>query len=860
MGENKLHIVPKPSKGQKYDPSRGCIVLNGTEKLYVTIREYEEDEKKIKILIDKKRQVKDYARQKWTDHAKEGWSEKKLKENYEANMKACNELDKQIESLQKKYDDINWCYQLVGKKLDPSNLSHNEFFSKGILQIKANGSRGVHFGKILLGGGMAWLEAYHQGDVASGKVPYGVYVQGYGTPKVLDAVWTDFKYNPISGKVGFESKLILHVYTSAMYGQKVEISLMERNWTSANKEVDISGEKAFVREVKVMEAKEIDGGKNGVSGKLISEGLSEPYVQKIEVEVFIDPAWDKSNLGVIDLYPRIKVLETGAYFEEFPEERCYLEVNKLSRVKTAPIEVSNKPSVVHTIETNVGAFHNCQYTGILLKLDGEDKERELYKEDPSINQNPNIEVGLILGSNPKKFSIRVDKESDTKECRLKDGPKNHKKSIFTFDQLKLPKNVTILDQKPVKIDFESWFDYSVFDNSEWALKYIWPTKNIIDSKIKTLGITADTCRHHHNINLTVFPDIKWELAFMFALKNPLAYTYSAGKDNKDVDDKAKRDLIYADAHKKAYNSGNDRNKLRQGKEIDSEFFLTLKGKFNKVESTFPTRYENEQEYGAKFAQKVSDFLDILAKLKSIANNTKNAAGGAARNPKSRLGNAVDNDPFSFEILSPKVGGVIQWEAEEIKEGVHKGAVCTTGTLKLVADPLIGAEFTVNMLAVASKMNPIVYTIKKGIDVGLDALGGYMKLDLKFYGALNITIEALKINSLEGVKLSDKPAKIDGKMGIELIFRLYASGKIEAWGCDVQLSFSAEASAHAYFGGTAVIKADSKGIYADIEGKFSGLLFSAKFEIKVGKYFKKVSINNEVVLPDEIFPLGVYYLT
>lgn len=164
-----------------------------------------------------------------------------------------------------------------------------------------------------------------------------------------------------------------------------------------------------------------------------------------------------------------------------------------------------------------------------------------------------------------------------------------------------------------------------------------------------------------------------------------------------------------------------------------------------------------------------------------------------------------------------------------------------------------------MLAVAGKINPIVYTIKKGIDVGLDALGGYMKLDLKFYGALNITIEALKINSLEGVKLSNKPAKIDGKMGLKLTFQLYAKGKIDAWGCDIDLSFAADATLDAYFGGTATIKADSKGIYADIEGKFSGLLFSAKFEIKVGRYFKKVTINDEVILPHEIYPLGVYYL-
>jgi hypothetical protein len=423
---------------------------------------------------------------------------------------------------------------------------------------------------------------------------------------------------------------------------------------------------------------------------------------------------------------------------------------------------------------------------------------------------------------------------------------------------KLPSNITILNQTPTKIDFESWFDYSLFDNSEIALKYIWPTSDFLGAKINTLPIKSTTCRHNHDIKLKIYPDIRWELAFMFALKNPLAYTYSAGKDNKD-NDSAKRELIYAEAHKKAYASGNDRNKLRQGKEIDSEFFLSLKGKFDKVSDAVPARYNHELEFGEKWSKKIGGFIDTLTKLKKIAQNAKDKAGGAARNTESTLGGIVNDNPFSFEIMSPKIGGVIQWEAEKIKEGEYKGQICNTGTLKLVADPLIGAEFTINMLAAASKMNPVVFAVKKGVDIGLNAMGGYMKLDLKFFGTLNITIEALKVNSLEGVKLTDKPPKIDGKMGIRLTFQLLAKGKIDAFGCEVEMSFAADASAEAYFGGTALIKADSKGVYADLVGKFSGLLFSAKFEIKVGRYFRKVTINKEPVLPSETYPLGKVYL-
>lgn len=207
---------------------------------------------------------------------------------------------------------------------------------------------------------------------------------------------------------------------------------------------------------------------------------------------------------------------------------------------------------------------------------------------------------------------------------IMEKPNDHGLNVFTFDQSKLPKNITIVKHDK-SIEGTAYFDYDQ-DN---IFNYLWPTKPI-SGNLHALHLNAITCRHQHNINFTIYPDVVWALAFTFSLKNPLAYTYSAGKDNKDMES-AKRQLMYDEAHKKAFNSGSDRNKLRQGRSVDGEFQISLKGKYNKIEGTVPTRYSNEFEYGTKIQQKINYFLEKLLYIKKIAQDAKEATGEPLEN-------------------------------------------------------------------------------------------------------------------------------------------------------------------------------------------------------------------------------------
>lgn len=88
MSDNKLHLIPVLENGQSYDASFGSIVLSKAGYFGVTIKEYQEEEQKIKELEKKKAAAKDFAIDKWEENQKKGWSEKKLKEEYQQDYKS----------------------------------------------------------------------------------------------------------------------------------------------------------------------------------------------------------------------------------------------------------------------------------------------------------------------------------------------------------------------------------------------------------------------------------------------------------------------------------------------------------------------------------------------------------------------------------------------------------------------------------------------------------------------------------------------------------------------------------------------------------------------------------------------------
>lgn len=920
-----LNIHVEPIQGQVFDAKIGWLALPKASRLNVSIKDYKDrlkaletrqkkekddlystyltewdrvdaEEKASKTFVTNslsrynKGEISATTHQANIDARSKGNAErngrkKKLSDNYnKQNDELSTQQNKELTDLKSEYAGVRWVWQLIGSEVPKlTRDSFNEALDSGEPELS------LDFDDFVEGGGAAYLEPFWEGTVPVGKYPHGVIINAKGKkPQILKADWRDANDNLVTQTVKFGSTVYLNIYTEALYGHNIKIQLLDKDevirvlslglthaddklfaaeYLNNNVDVEKREEKdiskkdsQFIRAVSVHKT---DKGKypEGVKiGRLVEEGVSKtdekvthvPNVQKCKFPIFIDPFWKMAGGDNLAIYPTIEnnIIPNG--IKTLSE--VILKVSENGEMVGANISNSNQVVLLSEVQTNMAAFHLCQYT-LIDYINDKDKAINIYTEQGGVSENPNLEVGIIVGSDPKKFTIKVDDDADATECS-NDGKENdHDKNIFTYDKTKLPKNISINNHLLKKIEGTAKFDYS-----GPLLNYIWPTKSVYGT-LPAILIKSETCRHQHNLNLKIYPDIRWELAFLFALKNPLAYTYSAGKDNKSEVRDVKADLIYTEAYKKAMNSGTDGNKLKKGEEIDSEFFVSLKAKYNKVKNAVPDRFAGENETGDKWVKKIRDFVNILIKLKKLAQDVKEKAGGAARKPSTTIGGVVGDNPFSFEIMSPKIGAVIQWQAEEVSNEETKYAIANTGTIKFVADPLIGAEFTINMLSAASYMHPVVKVIKKALDVTLDALGGYMKLDLTFYGELKITIESLKINSLEGVTITENPPKIDGKMGLKLVFILHAEGKVDAFGMKEVFEFKADAKleADAYFGGTALIKADLAGVYADITGQFSGLLFTLKVDVKIGQYYKKIKIESDPIFQSDAIPLGKFYL-
>ncbi|WP_152567189.1 hypothetical protein [Porphyromonas macacae] len=423
------------------------------------------------------------------------------------------------------------------------------------------------------------------------------------------------------------------------------------------------------------------------------------------------------------------------------------------------------------------------------------------------------------------------------KCRLKSGSHKEKTAI-----LSLPGGKEEL--LPIKISGETGtierdlsYDYSIKEKKT-VLKYLWPIRHEL---IQMTLIEIATCRHSKIIEINIYPDIIWELAFAFSLENPLAYTHSGKKNNP----KAKQ--IYKEAQTKAIRSGWDKSSAFKGEAIPYIFDLSLK-------STFNTTFRKvELQLAKEFSIKIKRFVKIIASLKEWADTIKKYAGGKVKkNPFLSL-----NSPFSIEVMSPKLGASVEWKSQYSGES---NKISIVGLLSFTADPLIGAEFTIDLLAVtATTINPAVGKILAGFRIGLEKLGASAVIELVFYGNLEVVLEALSFNFLNNEITGGGKQMIKGKMGVSLIMRINVKGTLSAIICRVKYEFLAEAKADAYFGGTMEFAMDEEGLYGDFLGCFSGLLVTGKIEGKIGLYSGSVVFEAEPILESGEKSLGKIYL-
>jgi len=98
----------------------------------------------------------------------------------------------------------------------------------------------------------------------------------------------------------------------------------------------------------------------------------------------------------------------------------------------------------------------------------------------------------------------------------------------------------------------------------------------------------------------------------------------------------------------------------------------------------------------------------------------------------------------LDILLPKLDITAGWELDIID---NQSAL--KGELNFGANLLMGTEFTVDLLSVASH-HPVIELIVTTLDLVLQRMNGELIMQIKVYGKLSVNIKALAFNTLTGL--------------------------------------------------------------------------------------------------------------
>ncbi len=718
MGDG-LHIKVTGGNANQvsFDRAFGCLVLRRDGSFPITVKEYDEEKK---LIDDRFNSDVASATRKWNERS--GWTAQRRLANWNANEAERNERKSAaLKILYETYANVNWVWTVAPSQLDGSQLSHNAAFDRG---IPKNGLMSVNFQKVLEGGGLAYLEAFLPNEAAKASKPFGIFVQAIGTPKIHRVEWTDFIYNPLKNiTVAYRSEVLLHIYTEALYGQELEIYLVDEDLLN-NDDLNIANKPYFRREVGIhkMHPKEI--GKDQISGGLVateqdftdSDTEKEDYLQKITIEVLVDYSWMSLAGPQLKIFPKIKSLKTGEYFEDFTKD--YLKVDTDGTLYTVEKVVTNMPVVQSNISTNVADNHPCQYT-VINYINKDNEIIPIFTEESGTEGNAQIKLGIIAGSTPVNFTFNVDENASTIECNFDDTPNDHDLNIFTYDRRTRPSNVYITTQVPKSISGNATFHYAFL-----MIQYFWLTCNYSSSrKYSHLIVAAKSCRHIKNIGITVLPDIEWELVFLITMTaglrikaNSTEYEYT-----KFGIDKYKFKGIDVNS------TGDIRRKGGLGYSLVIKYAINGGQFINQMNFDFVKNIERVIDTFNKIYEWTSIFKSDVSQTSSIA-----IQKGVIKK-------------LTFDIEPPSVQFFLKWKYDYAKRNKQVVVQFTGGA---GFRPLIGFKITVDLVPLLGYAGP-VGRITRWI---IDKLQEFYEIDLYILAEAGMAIrydEGLSYNEVDG---------------------------------------------------------------------------------------------------------------
>jgi hypothetical protein len=909
MSKNlQIELLKSSVNGEVYDAAMECLILQNSDKAFTfKIKEMADfaPNKPVAPKLMKELNEKEFyalsIESRWGHNAKI----KEQDEKVNAYNKKHDEYNKNIKALRA---SVSWAWQLVGNGVNPKTISPNASFARGITKDNIYSLR---FPKIAEGGGLVWLEVFTDDDPAVGRPPFGMFVQAKGTPKIIRVEWTDQNYNPIPDTeiLAFGSQVLLHIYTNGMYGQEVEIELFDKDIFSGDDTLSIGDKKAFTREVLVQEIKPFEEGKYGNSGFLIASKQNEnnkviegdTVVQKIEIKVSIQKNWMKDGGTELKIYPAIKSVETGNNFTEFT--RQFLTVKENGIMYNVPaIPTNNTPGMVGSVETNVATFKPCRYDKITLMQQNKAGSTIVFNSGDNMQRaKKSIAIEIVAG---KKETCLLDFDFQTLECERKPKHTTKEITILTIPkdyELKIDpsskaehkvkkeengltktessRNSSIMGMKTTQketvaiekgivtvrqkqIEFDTFYNYDIPQDANAAttfykaMKYFW-LPNLSADKINNITAVANTCAFQQNVNIAIYPDIKWTLKFGFNVeKDDIEKLNRKGgtfAPLKTFEDKAEeKDKAYFEKHKKQKETLE-----RAEKHFTDKYNLKPKATAAPVEkgTSFKQLLEilqritislEEQHYGGDVkneltedfvkqlyeqAKTVIDLAKIGVELLEGKHDESNYTPEDDRNIDG-LAKKLARKPVAYEFLYPKLSFAGSWFYEQIDAKEYPELAGRQGLgvdLMLNAAPLIGVTIKWDILELLCRRHPIAYAILKAIDALLYILAddsSAVKCDFSVTGKIETTID-LQHNMLAGFK----DFNVKGKSAIqtEIILELKLNNSIKLGKFEVLVKRGVSAGASIGLGIEDVYGVDGSGIYIKKDLVFEGIKFSFEAE-------------------------------
>lgn len=487
-----------------------------------------------------------------------------------------------------------------------------------------------------------------------------------------------------------------------------------------------------------------------------------------------------------------------------------------------------------------------------------------YRDEKSYENNRRVDISFVFNAHDAetisyevvaptvstKKDLVIDVVGfDTKIC-FRDSKNKHKKEIYVVDVGQA------IDKGDSKLTFEKpSFSYSVYSNlsrfNAAPLAYLWP----MGTNPNQFHLHVHSCRYFSNerrtpVLMKAYPDIKWTLEFSFNFSNPAGYTHGNLPEysRQNPQPKEVREITreMRKAQSKAVASGKESARIKNSPEMLTKFGLKLQAEWDGG--------RQKAEYGGEFAEKLRSVLGVFIRYKEIADRVKETLGGAVKTSPAK-------PPFMFEVEAPSLSTSISWYLER-GGGKYDKQVSTVGTLNFKADPLVGANFVIDLLAVGSRMHPFVAAFVAGMQGTLALANGGITLEAKFYGQFSVDFKALEINTLNG-GVKGGSLDLGAKLGLKILLKVSASVVIKGFSARPLMEINVTGQFDAYFSAKLTLDSDEKkGLFVKPFIGFSGMIITFEVEIVVRgmKMTRKFGNENDPFLKVDIDDLPKFYLT